>query len=292
MKKKCTEVGWRIKYFRLLLWVLFIGSSHVTLAQTGYELAQNMFSAAKSVSSMKFTMKKTERVDGKLLIQVSKVKLSINPYKVYTNQQEPNKGLEVLYCAGLNDGKAFINPISFPWITLKLDPTGDIMRTNQHHTIQDSGYKLVMSILEHIVNKYGEESKTMISKINSTQWEGKDCYAIELKNPYFKYIEYTVKNGETLVSIENRLKLSGFMILEKNKLDQDYDQVVPGMTLWIPTDYSPHMIIYMDKLNYLPVMMKIFDDQGLFELYEYLDVQINPVFSKNEFSSDFPSYGF
>lgn len=283
-----------LKLQRVLL-VFFIFSIIIPMkgySQTGFELTQSMFAAAKSVSTMKFTMKKTERVEGELRTQVSLVKLSVDPYMVYTQQQVPNKGLEVLYCEGLYDGKAYINPTNFPWITLRLDPMGGLMRNGQHHTIRNGGYAHVMSILEFIVNKYGEEAQTMIAKLDSVEFGGVSCYAIELQNSYYKYEAYTVQAGETLYSIVDSLKLSGFMILEKNNLDQDYDEIEPGMTILIPNDYSPHMIIYMDKTNYLPVMMKIFDDQGLFELYEYFDVEVNLEFSEGEFSPDYEEYGF
>ncbi|MFY0628335.1 MAG: DUF1571 domain-containing protein [Reichenbachiella sp.] len=288
MKKSRLKLSLSILAICSLLTQISIPSS----AQTGYELAEKMFEAANSVSTMKFTMKKTERIEGELKTQVSSVKLSVIPYMVYTKQQVPNRGLEVLYCAGVNNNKAYINPTSFPWITLKLDPMGSLMRNGQHHTALNAGYDLVMSILEFIVNKYGEESKTMISQLDSVQFGGIDCYAIELKNPYFQFIDYKVKEGETLTSIEDSLKLSGYMILERNGLDQDYNEIESGMTISIPNDYSPHMIIYLDKSNYLPLMMKIFDDQGMFELYEYFDVQVNLKFSKDEFSPDFEEYGF
>ncbi|MBU2916010.1 LysM peptidoglycan-binding domain-containing protein [Reichenbachiella agariperforans] len=276
--------------------LLFLGMlsciSTISMGQTGYELAQSMFAAAESVTSMKFTMQKTERVEGELITQISATKLSVAPYKIYSNQLSPDKGLEVLYCEGQNDGNALINPVSFPWVTLRLDPMGSLMRKGQHHTIRDGGYTYVMSILKFLVDKYGEESKTMISKLDPVDFGGVACDAIELSNPYFQYREHTVQKWETLASIEDSLKLSGFMILEKNNLDQDYDEVQPGMTISVPTDYSPRMIIYIDQTTHLPVMMKIFDDQGLFELYEYFDIELNPTFNEDEFSSGFEAYGF
>jgi len=38
--------------------------------------------------------------------------------------------------------------------------------------------------------------------------------------------------------------------------------------------------------------MEIYDDKGLFEQYQFSEVQINPVFSENDFSETNKEYGF
>ena len=237
-------------------------------------------------------MGKKERIEGELLLQVSNVKLSLNPLKVYAIQQSPKQGVEVLYCEGENDDKAHVNPSGFPWFTLHLDPMGSIMRKNQHHTILNSGYDLVVSILEFLFDKYGEETKAMMKKLPPENWRGSPCIIIELNNPYFKYVKYTVKEGETLLTIADSLKLSEHMILEKNEDVDDYDDVSPGQVIEIPNDYSPRMAIYVDKYRYIPLMMKIYDDQGVYEIYEYYDVVVNPSFKAEEFSTEFSDYAF
>ena len=52
------------------------------------------------------------------------------------------------------------------------------------------------------------------------------------------------------------------------------------------------MILHIDQETMLPVTMKIFDEKGLYEQYEYKNVSINPVLQEKEFTSGYESYGF
>ncbi|HAW50784.1 MAG TPA: hypothetical protein DCX54_00415, partial [Flavobacteriales bacterium] len=275
-----------IPFFILLL--SFSGS----YGQTAYEVALNMFDKTRQIKSLSYTMAKKERIDGEIILQVSAVKLARNPLKVYSCQKSPKKGLEVLYCEGDNDNKAFVNPGGFPWFTLKLDPMGSIMRSNQHHTILNSGYDYVVSILEFLIEKYGPESETLITYLPAESWQNIPCDVIEFNNPYFDYIEHIVKKDETLISIARQFKLSEYMILQINEGVDDYDDVSPGQVINIPNDYSPRLIIYIDKIRSIPLMMKIYDDKGIYEIYEYYDVIVNPRFDRNEFTLEFKEYDF
>jgi hypothetical protein len=42
----------------------------------------------------------------------------------------------------------------------------------------------------------------------------------------------------------------------------------------------------------LPVSNKVFDDKGLFETYEYYDMQVNKPFDQKEFTKGFEGYNF
>ena len=276
----------------LILVALVIFKWNSLQAQTGYELARTMFAETKKINSMKFTMKKIERIEDEMIVQVNDVKLSLNPYQIYSVQQSPNDGLEILYCEGEFENKAWINPNGFPWLSLRLDPLGSIMRNDQHHTLLNSGYTFVISILEHLFNKYGEETRTMVKKLQPVNYNGQECLGIEFNNPYYKYVNHTVKKGETLLSIADSLKISEYAVMTRNKGIDDYDDVKVGQVINIPSDYSPKMVIYLDSHKLIPMMMKIYDDKGVFEMYEYSDVELNHEFKSDDFSIDNESYDF
>jgi len=86
-------------------------------------------------------------------------------------------------------------------------------------------------------------------------------------------------------------KLAEHKILEKNKLS-GYSDIEPGQILKIPNDYAPEMLIYLNKKTLLPESIKVFDEEGLYEEYTYLAVDVNPTFAEDEFSKSFDSYGF
>ncbi len=256
------------------------------------QIINAMFSKTKEISAMTYNMKKTERIGNKMHTQESAVKLNLKPFKVYLKQNSPQKGLEVLYVQGENDNRAIVNTNGFPWINVHLDPMGNIMRDNQHHTIYQSGFGHLMNILEHLTSKYQKQLGNLVANRGVVVFDGNPCFLISFSNPYFNYYKYTVKKGETVLSIASKERLSEHMIMEKNPNIKDYHNIKMGQIIVLPNDYSPKLDLYVDKSRLIPLVMKVYDDKGLYEYYEYTKVNLNPNFAQNEFDQDNPNYGF
>ena len=281
------------KIFTLLLsGILYSIGCPFSSAQNSQEIAKNVFAQSKQIRTLKYTMKKLERIDGNMINQQSTVKLQMHPLKVYLYQDEPKQGLEVLYVEGTNNNQATINTNGFPWISINLDPYGSTMRANQHHTLLNSGYDHVIGILEYLFIKYESELPSMIKIDGSVVWDKHNCWAITLTNPHFKYISHTVLQGETMLTIANKYRLSEHMILEKNPSISNYTSVKAGQVITIPSDYSNKMVLYIDKVRNIPLFMKIYDDKGLYEQYEYYNVSVNCIFKAEEFTRDYSDYNF
>ncbi|HSZ25569.1 MAG TPA: DUF1571 domain-containing protein [Cytophagaceae bacterium] len=278
--------------FLLLSLSLFISGIHKKIEPTAFQIIKGVFGKVSTINTMKYTMKKQERFHGKLLQQETQVKLNRTPLKVYLRQEFPKKGLEVLFVTGVNNNHALVNTNGFPWINLSLDPMGHVMRENQHHTLYDSGYSHLISILEHLMNKYTKDIETMISNGGTVNWNGHSCWIITFTNPNFKYYKYTVNAGENILTISKKYKLSEYMILELNKHIDSYTDVFPGQVIILPTDYSPKLEIFVDKQQMIPLMTRIYDEKGIYEQYEYYNVILNPTFKSNEFDRSFPEYKF
>ena len=280
----------RIIYFSLTL-CLGLSAFSIKQQESGHAIAQKMFRKTASIKSLSYTMAKQERIDGKMLKQKSFTKMEKAPFKVYVKQLAPKKGVEILYVEGKSK-KALINPNGFPWINLKLNPTDGIMRNDQHHTIFQSGFDHVVSILQQQCETYQNEIEEIITYNGAVTYLGIDCHSISMNNPNFKYIDYQVTGDETIVDIAMRNKLSEHMILEINPSVKDYDDVEEGQIIKIPNGYCPKMLLYIDKDQWIPVRMEVHDEKGLYELYEYSDVVVNPTFSQEEFTSGYSEYGF
>jgi outer membrane lipoprotein-sorting protein len=260
--------------------------------ESASSIARQMFVRTKGLKSLSYSMRKTERIDGALEVQESTAKIEIAPiFKVYTKQLAPKAGIEVLYVEGERNGMAVINPNGFPWVNLHLNPYGSVMRKKQHHTLLDAGYAHVVSILEFLFDKYGAETAAM-STLSSERWEGRDCWKVQFRNPYFRHDYRTVEAPETVRSWAAKHKLSEHMILENNPALQDYEANIQGLRLLLPNDYSPQMTLLIDKALMVPLVMEVLDDKGLYERYEYRDVRLNPTFKAEEFTTDYEEYGF
>ncbi len=278
-------------FFRLLLLTLFFVSP-LLKAQAVQDIAIKMFAHTKNIHTLNYTMKKLERIKGKLIMQQSTVKLNRSPLKVYLRQDAPKAGVEVLYVEGTNNNHAHINPNGFPWVALNLDPYGSIMRENQHHTLMNSGFDHVIGVLEYLFVKYQSELHEMVKIEGSVLWDKQNCWAVTLTNKHFKYIHYTVLKGETILTIANKYRLSEHMIMEKNPTVDTYTSVQEGQVIVLPCDYSNKMILYIDKVRFLPLLMKVYDDQGLYEQYEYTNVIVNGAIKTEEFTKDYGDYNF
>ncbi|GJM36071.1 MAG: hypothetical protein DHS20C18_50720 [Saprospiraceae bacterium] len=260
--------------------------------QSADKIICEMIAKTREIKTMTYTMRKLERVNGEMTEQIADIKLQRKPFKVYVRQKLPNDGMEVLFVKGANNGKALVNPNGFPWVNVNLHPLGSTMRKNQHHTILDSGYDLFINILDGLVKKYKPEIGNMTTISKTINWDGHSCWVIELNNPYFKYESYTVQPGETLLTIAKKFNLGEHQILTKNDKVDDYDDVSAGQVIQIPNDYSPRMTLYIDQKRKLPLVMKVYDDQGLYENYEYKAVVIDPVLGEETFSKHNEAYGF
>lgn len=282
---------------RLFIGLLFLpffieATSPDTISPAPEDLLHQMIQQTRSVHTLEYTMRKFERFNGKMVEQISNIKHNRVPYKVYAKQKYPNDGLEILYVEGENRDRVLINPNGFPWMNVSLAPHSSQLRKGQHHTVLDTGYDLVIGILEHLVTKYNTQTDDILSISDVTSINGRNCWVLELNNPNFKYQSYTVKEGETLISIAGKFKLGEHMILEKNHDVADYWDIKAGQKIRIPNDYCPKMILTIEQDRMLPVIMEIFDEEGVYELYEFQDVIINPTFKKDEFTRSFKEYGF
>ncbi|MBC7389581.1 MAG: DUF1571 domain-containing protein [Opitutaceae bacterium] len=254
------------------------------------EIVKLMIGKTMEIKSMTFTMSKKERIKGTYPLQVSDIKLNVNPFKIYFRQKSPKDGLEVLYVQGSNSNKALVNTNGFPWVNIHLDPMGGTMRNNQHHTIFQSGYAHLMSILNHLTDKYKSNIDNIIKIAGTTKWDGRQCYIVVFENPAFKYINYKVQKGETILTIADKFKLSEHMIVELNNLSSF--EISAERTILIPNDYAPKLELLIDKTDFIPLVMKVFDDKGLYEYYEYTNVKINPILTDIDFNQDNPGYEF
>ncbi len=253
------------------------------------ELIDKMYANVLQLKGLKYNLKLVERTDKKFNFFGSSVKLNRIPRKLYINAN----GVEVLWVQGKYNGDALVNPHAFPYINLHLDPQGTLMRQGQHHTINEMGFDYMSKIIVFFASSAGDNFNSIFLPHGDEIINGQDCFRIIINNPNFTFLNYTVQKGEDLVSIARKLNVSEYMILQANRpVVDDYKDLHTGQVIKVPSEYAKYVMIYIDKTNFLPIGVRIFDDQGLFEQYDYHNVQVNPEFKSEEFTKEYKDYKF
>lgn len=252
------------------------------------ELIDQVLNSINNVKTLRYSLQCNERVHGHMQHTESRVKLQVSPRRLYLSL----KGPEVLWVQGQNNGNALVNPGSFPYINLNLDPYGSLMRKDQHHTIHEMGFLYLADILKDGVKRAGDHLEKNFVVLGDEKYNNRDCYKLSITFNDFAWVNYTVKKGENLTTIARRLRISEYMVLENNPKISWYNDVKEGQVIQVPNAYAKMTLLLIDKELMLPVNNKVFDDKGVFETYEYHDLQVNTPIAPEEFTKDYKDYNF
>ena len=102
---------------------------------------------------------------------------------------------------------------------------------------------------------------------------------------------HTVAPKETLYSLARKYNVPPKELAAFNNIPIETGLTI-GQVIKIPEDYAKKMILYLDKKRLIPLVMKVYDDKGLYEDYMYFGIEINPVFHPDEFTPAFQGYQF
>jgi len=253
------------------------------------EVLLTSLKSINEVKGLKYHLKIIERGKRGFNNYESSVKFCRNPRQVYLYI----KGIEVLYTPGTGNAKALVKPNSFPYFNLNLDPMGDLMRQDQHHTINEMGYDYFANIIQNAVDRIGDNFDDVFSLRGEEKINGRLCYKLIIDNKDFRYVDYTIQENESITSIARKNHIPEYLILEKNPKFKDYFDILrKGQVIKVPNWYCKRTVMYIDKFYFLPISITVLDDVGLFEEYNYLYLQVNPVFEPGEFTKKFKGYGF
>jgi hypothetical protein len=281
-------------FFRVILIVsaffLFTGNTSPVSKTMCMEIVSHMLDSMKHIKTQTYDLKATERVNGKFLHAESTLKINTSPKKIYFKSKL--KGVEVLWIQGQNKGDAIVHSPSFTLANLNLDPYGSLMRKDQHHTIFDLGLQHIGIIVANTIVKAPKDFEKHFAYAGSIVWNNTDCYQLLISFPDYKYVEYTVQKGETVTDIARKMNTSDFKIRYKNELSGYYTNLKEGKKIMIPMPYANKVLMYIDKKSYLPVSVKIYDEEGLFEAYDFYNITVNKTFAPEEFSVNYKGYNF
>lgn len=259
-------------------------------ALTSKIIIDDMFSAVKKINTIRYKLHTTERVDGKMLIINSEIKLNTKPRKIYL--KNPSKNLELLFVENENNGDAIVNPGKFPYVTLYLNPNKHIMRKNQHHSIDDLGFQFIAQMIARSIPANTNDFNKTFGYTGDIEWEGKKCHKIYSEFKDFKIINYTLTKDESITEIAHKFNCGDYRIIENNPTYTYGEKLKKGTTIKLPNMYATKTIICIDAITKLPLTLKIFDNEGLYESYEFRDIVVNKPFDKEEFLKTYKDYNF
>ena len=276
--------------FIFFVMFLFTGNTLPRKKISCLEIVAHMLDSIKHIKTQTYDLKATERVNGKFMHAESTLKINTTPKKIYFKSKL--KGVEVLWIQGQNKGDAIVHSPSFTLVNLNLDPYGSLMRKDQHHTIFELGLQQIGIIVANTIVKAPKDFEKHFAYAGTIVWNNTDCYQLLVNFPEYKYVEYTVQKGETVTDIARKMHTSDFKIRYKNGLSGYYTTLKEGKKIIVPIPYATKVLMYIDKKKYLPVSVKIYDEEGLFEAYDFYNITINKAFAPEEFSVNYKGYNF
>lgn len=256
--------------------------------KTCVQLLHQMNDSIKKIKSLKMNIYAIERIEKSYLSANSEIKLNCSPRKLYFIN--PKKKLEILHVPTKNE-KATVKPHVFPYLTMQLDPNGNLMRKNQHYTLNELGFDFISKSIAYTINKDKEGTKHF-KYHGLVKKNGVNCYFIEYENQHYEYVDYKVGKKETVTSLCYKLCVNDYLVRYKNDLINEFGFLKEGKIIKVPTLYCKKAVVYLSESNLLPISLSLYDDVGLFENYEFSNIQINPIINEVEFTTKFPEYRF
>ncbi|HOU46250.1 MAG TPA: LysM peptidoglycan-binding domain-containing protein, partial [Chitinophagales bacterium] len=133
-----------------------------------------------------------------------------------------------------------------------------------------------------IAQRKGQDIASFVKILGSVNYDGKDCWKIEIDDPEYKIIDYTVQPNEKSVwDIGRNRAISEYKIKELNDIGDD---VKAGQKIKIPSSYAKRTTLYIDKSNYLPIYHKMEDEKGIYEIYEFKGLKLGVTLNDDAFN--------
>lgn len=277
---------------RIFILIFFIYHGLVNAQQhlLPAKLIASMLDSINHIKTVRFKVKAIERVEHGYSSTISESKLIPKPRQLYFVNKE--KKLEILYVTGKHENKAIVKPHVFPYLTLMLSPTGNLMRKNQHYTINELGFDFIGRTIALAISKEKEDMFKSLSYYGKHEKNGYMCHLVVYESSAFSFFTYTVGKKETITMIAAKFNVNDYLLRVKNNLFNDFSYVKEGVQIQVPNYYCKRAILYIEEKTMIPMSVSVYDDVGLFECYDFYNVIINKPIDPTEFTKDYKDYHF
>ncbi len=224
----------------LTYFLLFFGAvlGQVEITQSDAEkLVKRMQQAYDKVDDYICVFNKQERIDGELLpMETIQLKFK-KPFSVYMHWiEDPREGMEVVFVKGENNGKMIAHPGSFPDITVRVQPDGNLAMRQNRHPITEVGIGNAINIISEDITRAKENPKDSVQYLDhgKTEIAGEESHCIEAIMPAKADSDYYAHRAlicyNTSTNLLNQIKIWN----HENVLVENYRytdvQINPGLS--------------------------------------------------------------
>ena len=275
----------------IFIFFIFISASSFKLLTEikPVKILSQMNDSIKNIKTLRVSISAMERLESGFNKATSEIKLQTNPRRLYF--KNTIKKIEILFNSGKLNNKAVVKPNAFPFFTLTLDPTGNLMRKNQHYTINELGFEFVNKAIFLTISK-DKDGLANFKYHGKVTKNGYSCHVLEYENKNFGYVDYTVGDKETVSHIASKLIVNDYLVRFKNNLLNEYGYVKQGKIIKVPNLFCKKATLFIDEHLMVPVAVSLSDDNGIFENYEFSKIEVNKPIKEEEFSRGYKEYHF
>lgn len=256
-------------------------------AMTARQLLDNLFAAISRLKTAQYEVQLKERMIDGWHTGSGLVKVQVSPLRIYVRDVKgKTKGPEVVYEAGKRGNKVLVKPNKFPYVNFTFGVTSKWLTDGQHHRVTEhDAFRSFRHAFKDLLQEaeVNGQFDTQFSYDGQTNFKGEGCHILSYHKPDYTYENYVVKEGESLFDIADKLVIAPYKILEQNKDIDSYTGVEAGDTILLPNAYTQNFKLYIHAHTFLPVMVEMSDEKGLFEHYEFLNIVVNPVLTDKDF---------
>lgn len=234
-----------------------------------------------NLKTLKYKTSKTERLDDEYISKNMSFTVNCRPLQVVLELEKDDDRDFVLYDSEADPEHVLYIPDGFPYKNLRLGLNSNWVRGDNHYSITNAGFEFIIWLIK---SQYAL-LQDRITCCRETR-DGVDYYCYRANAPDFSFRTYKCNEKITVSDLAIKLGVSAYLILERNKSVDSYDDDCNGLELTVPTLYGKEIEILIHAEYLLPGLIRIEDDRGLLGELNYFDFVLNPSLPDDFFTED------
>ncbi len=250
------------------------------------------FQATTRTRAVTYVFDKTERLrDGRVTTGRYAVKQRL-PHTLYVKAPS---GREILFAPERDPLRLWVNPATFPFVTMRLDYRGDLATKDEHHAATHMGFHYLAAVLKAAMKTATRKNTgERFAYDGKSQLSGRAVKTVVFYAGHAPPEPIATKEGETLLAFGERVGADPYWIAYNDpSLPAALSAVLPLRDVPVPRYYGRRTELAFDAKSGLLVRQTTWDEQGrLYERYLYEGLEPSAALAALDFDPENPAYGF